>query len=54
MKGFEGNLELFAQSFQTYYNFIKNHMTLKVTPAQKADTNQKPEWKDLLLKALLQ
>ena len=54
MKRFEGNQKQFAQNFQTYYSFIKNHMTLKATPAQKADINQKPEWKDLLLKALQQ
>ncbi len=54
MKGFEGNQKQFAQNFQTYYNFIKTHMTLRTTPAQKAGINQKPEWKDLLLKALQQ
>ena len=52
MKGFEGNQKQFAQNFQIYYNFIKNHMTLKTTPAQKAGIKQKPEWENLFLKAL--
>ena len=54
MKGFEGNQKQFAENFQTYYNFVKNHMALDMTPAQKAGINQKPEWKDLLLKAINQ
>ena len=54
MKGFEGNQKQQAENFQTYYNFIKHHMTLKTTPAQKAGIQQKPEWKELLLKAIQQ
>jgi len=52
MKGFKGNQKQFATNFQTYYNFIKPHMSLHLTPAQKAGIQQKPEWKDLLIKAV--
>ena len=52
MKGFKGNQKQFATNFQTYYNFIKPHMSLHLTPAQKAGIKQKPEWKDLLIKAV--
>jgi hypothetical protein len=70
MKGFKGNQKQFATNFQTYYNFIKPHMSLhsiktesfcvpkkkksflSMTPAQKAGIKQKPEWKDILIKAV--
>lgn len=45
MKGFNGNQKQFAENFQTYYSFIKHHMALDMTPAQKAGIQQKPEWK---------
>jgi transposase-like protein len=54
MKGFEGKQNHYAENFQTYYNFIKHHMALDMTPAQKAGIQQKPEWKQLLLKAVQQ
>ena len=52
MRGFNGNQKQFAENFQTYYNFVRPHMSLDLTPAQKAGIRQKPEWKDLLLKAV--
>jgi len=52
MKGFKGNQKQFAKNFQTYYNFVKNHSTLGMTPAQKAGIQQKAEWKELLIKAV--
>jgi len=54
MRGFDGNQKQHAENFRTYYNFIKNHMGLGMTPAQKAKLSQKPEWKDLLIKAINQ
>lgn len=54
MRGFKGNQHQFAENFKTYYNFVRNHQGLGVTPAQKAGINQSPEWKELLLKAVRQ
>jgi len=42
----------YADNFKTYYNFVRQHQELKMTPAQKAGINQKAEWKELLEKAL--
>jgi len=52
MKGFKGNQKQYAENFKTYYNFVKQHSSLGMTPAQKANIEQKAEWKELLQKAL--
>lgn len=52
MRGFGGKQKAFAENFKTYYNFVKNHQALNMTPAQKAGIDQKPEWKELLLKTI--
>jgi transposase-like protein len=51
MRGFKGNQAQHAQNFRTYYNFIKQHSSLGMTPAQKAQINQNPNWKEILTKA---
>jgi len=54
MRGFKGNQKQYAENFKTYYNFVRTHQGLNMTPAQKAGINQKAEWKGLLQKALHQ
>lgn len=52
MRGFGGNQKQHTDNYRTFYNFVKEHQSLGMTPAQKAKINQKAEWKDLLNKAL--
>lgn len=52
MKGFGGNQKQFAENFRTYYNFIKQHKSLGMTPSQKAGISNKGEWRELLTKSL--
>lgn len=52
MRGFKGKQKAFAENFKTYYNFVKQHQALNMTPAQKAGIEQKAEWKELLMKAI--
>ena len=54
MKGFKGNQKQYAKNFRTYYNFVKKHETLGMTPSQRAGIKNKAEWKELLTKALQQ
>ena len=51
MRGFKGNQKQYAENFKTYYNFVRQHQGLGMTPAQKAGINEKAEWKGLLQKA---
>ena len=46
------NQKQYAENFQTYYNFVRKHSKIGMTPAQKAKIKQKVEWKELLLKAM--
>lgn len=52
MSGFKGNQKRYAENFKTYYNFVRQHQELKMTPAQRANINESNLWKDLLLKTL--
>lgn len=52
MRGFKGNQKQYAENFQTYYNFVRKHSKIGMTPAQKAKIDQKADWKELLLKAM--
>jgi transposase-like protein len=52
MRGFGGNQKQQVENFRTYYNFIKEHQTLKSTPAQKAGIKQENNWKELLIKSV--
>ena len=52
MRGFKGNQKQYAENFQTYYNFVRKHTKIGMTPAQKAKINQKADWKELLTKAM--
>ena len=54
MRGFKGNQKQYAKNFQTYYNFVRKHSKIGMTPAQKAKIDQKAEWKELLIKAMQQ
>jgi len=54
MRNFKGNQKQFAENFRTYYNFIRPHQGLNMTPAQKAGIPQRGEWKELLNKAITQ
>ena len=52
MRGFKGNQKQYAENFQTYYNFVRKHSKIGMTPAQKAKIDQKADWKELLTKAM--
>lgn len=52
MRGFKGNQHEYARSFQTYYNFVKEHGALGMTPAQKAGIAEKGEWRELLKQSI--
>src|SRR3989344_2603533 len=52
MRNFQTNQKQYAENFKTYYNFVRTHQGLKQTPAQKAGLDVKPDWKELLLKAI--
>jgi transposase-like protein len=52
MRGFKTRQAAFAQNFQTYYNFVRQHQKLGVTPAQKAGLTVAPEWRELLINAV--
>jgi transposase-like protein len=52
MRGFKGNQKQYAENFRTYYNFVRNHQGMNMTPAQRAGINQKPEWRELLTKVI--
>lgn len=51
MRGFKTNQKQYAENFRTYYNFVREHQELKMTPAQRANIAVKSEWKGLLEKA---
>ncbi|PIN78998.1 hypothetical protein COV14_01465 [Candidatus Woesearchaeota archaeon CG10_big_fil_rev_8_21_14_0_10_33_12] len=52
MRGFKGNQKQYAENFKTYYNFVRQHQELKMTPAQRAKIQESDLWKDLLQKAV--
>lgn len=52
MRGFKGNQKQYTENFQKYYNFVRKHSKIGMTPAQKAKIDQKPEWKERLIKAM--
>lgn len=52
MRGFKGNQKQYAENFKTYYNFVRQHQELKMTPAQRAKINESDLWKDLLIKSM--
>jgi putative transposase len=54
MRGFNGNQKQFAENFKTYYNFVRQHQGLGMTPAQKAGISQNADWKELLTQAIKQ
>ena len=51
MRGFKGN-QKYAENFKTYYNFVRKHQELKMTPAKRAGINESDLWKELLEKAV--
>ncbi len=51
MRGFKGNQKQYAENFKTYYNFIRQHQELKMTPANRAGLAVNPKWRELLVKA---
>lgn len=51
MRGFKGNQKAYAENFKTYYNFVRKHQELKMTPAQRAGIQESNLWKELLTKA---
>jgi transposase-like protein len=52
MRGFGGKQKQQVENFRTYYNFMRLHTTLGMTPAQKAGIPQENNWKELLEKAI--
>lgn len=52
MRGFKGNQHQYAENFRTYYNFVRQHQALGVTPAQQAGIQQNANWKDLLIQSI--
>ena len=50
MRGFKGNQNQYAENFQTYYNFVRKHSKIGMTPAQKAKIDQKQTGKNFSLK----
>jgi transposase-like protein len=48
----EKTADIMASAFANYYNFIRPHSALGITPAQQAGIKIKPEWKELLVKSL--
>lgn len=54
MRGFKGNQKQYAENYKTFYNFIREHQDLKMTPAQRAGITQKGNWKELLVLAVTQ
>lgn len=53
MRGFKrkSTANQFDQNFRLYYNFIRHHQGLGMTPAQAAGLNEPASWKDLVVKA---
>lgn len=56
MRGFKSvdGVETYAKDYKTYYNFIRPHLGLKSTPAEKAGIHETRNWKELLVKSLNQ
>jgi len=54
IRGFKGNQKQYTNKFRTYYNFVRKHQELKMTPAQRAKIAESDLWKDLLEKAVKQ
>lgn len=55
MRGFSGSqksVETYGQNFRIFYNFIRTHQKLGMTPANKAGLPTQPRWDALLLKGL--
>ena len=52
MSGFKGNQKQFAEKHKTYYNFVRKHQELKMTPVQRAKINESDLWKDLVIKSI--
>lgn len=54
MRGFKRKkgAKLYSQNYRTYYNFLRIHQKLRLTPAQKAGIDLPADWQKLLSKAL--
>lgn len=39
MRGFNGDEKIFADGFRNYYNFIRDHSALGITPAEASGIN---------------
>lgn len=52
-KSMEG-VDKYAKGFKTFYNFVREHQTLKQTPAQKGGLTLPNNWKELLKTAVMQ
>lgn len=52
MRGFKGNQKQYAENFKTYYNFVRTHQGMGITPAQRAGIDVPNNWKELLSKSL--
>lgn len=54
MRGFKRkkSAQQYVIGYRTYYNFIRKHQTLQMTPAQAAGLNVSNNWKELLQKSL--
>lgn len=42
----------YVSNYRTYYNFLRYHSKLKMTPAQKAGLRIPADWKEVLVKAV--
>lgn len=54
MRRFKGNQKQYAENFRTYYNFVRKHQELKMTPAKRAGIQETELWKELIEKAVKQ
>ncbi len=55
MRGFKGQEEVFADGFRTYYNFVRKHQGLGMTPAQASGIElnlERNKWLSLLKQSL--